>query len=227
MVLLIDDFDLITDDNKVLREIMITFRNSIMKAVNDNVRVMSVVSGARLFEQFESVHGPLIRFFEPFELRNLEKDESKVAITKPLKGGKIQFTEEVIEKVLSITQGHPYYIQEFCYVLYENAINNSVDIEVFDTAYNKILHDLARKMWRQKLYELGDASIKVLYLISKGFNTTDELISNGQKKFEIKPNNIRVILSRLQQIGHISRVARGEYDINDKLFGEYISSLFS
>ena len=225
--MLIDDFDLITADNKVLREIMITYRNSLMKAVNDDVRVMSIVSGARLFEQFESVHGPLIRFFEPFELRNLEKDESRLAITKPLKEAKIKFTDEVIDKVLSITQGHPYYIQEFCYVLYENAINNTVDIKIFNTVYNRIIHDLARKMWRQKLYELGDASIKILYLISKGFLTTDELISNSGKKFDIKPNNVRVILTRLQQIGHISRVARGEYDINDKLFGEYISSLFN
>lgn len=227
IVLLIDDFDLVTNDNEVLRQIIVTYRNSLMEAINDDVRIMSVVAGAKLFEQFESVHGPLVRFLEPFELKNLERDESRTAITEPLKEGDIRFTDEVVEKILSITRGQPYYIQEFCYVLYENVINNMVDIEIFDAVYNKILHDLARKMWRQRQYELGDVSIKILYLVAKGYNTTEEIISQSKDKFNLNPNNVRVTLTRLQQIGHISRVARGEYDINDKLFGEYITSLFS
>ena len=82
-------------------------------------------------------------------------------------------------------------------------------------------------MWRQRLYELGDVSIKVLYLVAKGYNTTEEIVSQSRIKFNLKPNNVRVTLTRLQQTGHISRVSRGEYDVNDKLFGEYVTTLFS
>jgi hypothetical protein len=227
IVLLIDDFDLITNDNMVLREIMVTYRNSLMEAINDDVKIMCVVAGTKLFEQFEYAHGPLVRFFEPFELKNLERDEAKVAITEPLKESEIKFTDEVVEKILGITHGQPYYIQEFCYVLCENAINNIVDKEIFEAVYNKILHDLARKMWRQRLYELGDVSIKVLYLVAKGYNTSEEILSQSRVEFDLKPNNVRVTLTRLQQTGHISRVSRGEYDVNDKLFGEYVTTLFS
>ena len=226
MVLLVDDFDLMTGDSKVSREIMVTYRNSLMEAINDGVKIMSVVAGARLFEQFESAHGPLVRFFEPFELKNLERDDARVAITEPLKDGGISFTDEVVEKILDTTHGQPYYIQEFCYVLCENALDNKVDMKIFEAVYNKILHDLARKMWRRKLHEMGDISIKILYLVATGHTTTDEITVRSGKRFELKPSTVRGILTRLQQTGHISRVARGEYEMNDKLFGEYITTLF-
>jgi hypothetical protein len=227
IILLIDDFDLITNNEKIMKEAMLTLRNSLMEAINDNVKIMSVVSGATLHEKFESIHGPLIRFFEPFEIRNLEPKYAKLAITEPLKTADVKFKKNVIDRILEVTNCHPYYLQEFCYILYENNIKNIVDMNIFEATYSKILHDLARKMWNQKIKELSDISVKILYLIAKGFNKSEDLIIQGEKRFKINENNIRVTLSRLQQVNIISRVARGEYGINDKLFGEYIISLLS
>lgn len=226
MVLLIDDFDLVSNDAGVMKEVMLTLRNSLMKAVNDGVKATCVVSGVTLFKQVETIHGPLVRFFEPFELGNLDRDSAKYAITKPLGKMGVIFSDDVVERILDITEGHPYYVQEFCYVLYENKIKNRIDIDIFETSYPKILHDLARKMWRQRLAELGDVSIKILYLIAKGNKTTDVINTKGSELFEINPTNIRVTLTRLQKGGYISRVSRGEYELSDKLFGEYLITLF-
>lgn len=226
IILLIDDFDQVSNDPDVQKEIMLTQRNSIMEAVNDGVKIMCVVSGAKLFGQFESIHGPLIRFFEPYELGNLDHREARCAMEVPLKKDNIIFTKEVIERTLDVTQGHPYYLQEFSYVLYENSKRGNVDINLFESVYNQILHDLARKLWRQKLNELGDGSIKVLYIISKGNHTSDSINEIGTNEFQLKPSHIRTILTRLQQFGHIERISRGEYTINDKLLGEYILTMF-
>jgi hypothetical protein len=226
LVLLIDDFDLISDKKGVLRETMVTFRNSLMEVINDDAKVITVVAGAKLFEKFEEAHGPLIRFFEPFELKNLERDEARIAITEPLKCGDIKFSDKVVKKIIDVTQGQPYYIQEFCYVLYENAVGKVVNIEIFNAIYNRILHDLARKMWTQKLHELGEASVKILYLITKGYSDSKDILFQSKEKFNLKPNHVRVILTRLQKNRYISRVARGEYATNDKLFGEYIVNVF-
>ena len=226
IVLLIDDFDLIRNDSEVMKEVMLTLRNSLMKAVNDGVRVTCVVSGVTLFEKFETIHGPLVRFFEPFELGNLDRASAKSAIVKPLDKMELIFSDDVVERILDVTEGHPYYVQEFCYVLYENKINNRVDKDIFETSYPNILHDLARKMWRQRLMEMGDVSIKILYLIAKGNNKSEKITTQGSNLFEINPTNIRVTLTRLQKGGYISRVSRGEYEMSDKLFGEYIITLF-
>ena len=99
-------------------------------------------------------------------------------------------------------------------------------MNIFEAVYSKILHDIAHKMWNQKLKDLSDISLNVIYLIAKGFKKSEELINQSEKKFSINENNTRVTLSRLQQGNYIFRVSRGEYNINDKLFGEYIITLF-
>ena len=139
----------------------------------------------------------------------------------------MKFKNNVINKILEITDCHPYYLQEFCYILYENNFKNEVNMNIFEATYSKIIHDLAHKMWNQKIKDMSNISLNVIYLIAKGFKKSEELINQSEKKFNINENNTRVTLSRLQQGNYISRVSRGEYNINDKLFGEYIITLFS
>lgn len=226
IVLIIDDFDLMSEDPGVMKDILLTLRNSLMEAINDEVKIMCVVTGAKLFGDVKAVHGPFVRFFEPFELGNLEFEQAKEAIKNPLQKTKVRYSKEVIEKIIRLTDGHPYYIQEFCYMLYENSVNDRVDNTIFDAVYHKIINDLARKMWNQRMYELGDSSFKVLHLITVGNNTTESIISKGKETFKLKSTTTRSILTRLQQLGLIIRVSRGEYKISDKLMGEYISTLF-
>jgi len=53
-----------------------------------------------------------------------------------------------------------------------------------------------------------------------------EIIDGGKKKFGLTPGTVRGILSRMQSRGQIRRVGRGEYALKDKLFGEYVRTLF-
>ncbi len=227
IVLLIDDFDIMTEDPKKLKEVMLTLRNSLMGAIDDGVKITTVVTGSDLFSKFESAHGPLIRFFEPYELTNLKFDDARLALTEPLESVQLYFTEEVIEKILKLTQGQPYYIQEFGYVLCDNASNGEVNLELFKSIYNKILHDLARKMWHQRLQIMGENSIKLIYIIAKGQNTSEGITSRAHSLFQMNKGTLRSALSRLQHTGIIYRVARGEYELSDNLFGEYIANFYS
>jgi len=225
MVILIDDFDLICNDDDKLREIMLTVRNALMESIKDGVKVICVVSGTKLFEQFESIHGPLIRFFEPFVLLNLTLPEAKKAIEIPLQETDVKFSPNIVDNIVEVTQQHPYYIQEFCYVLYENAVNKRVTSIVYESTYNKIIHDLARKLWHQRVSELGDLSLNVISIISNGNSTVDDIIKIG-KKYHLQSGNIRTVLTRLLGSGIILRTGRGTYEIKDKLFGTYIATLY-
>jgi len=226
LIILIDDFDLITENESKRKQIMLTLRNGLMEAIRDGARIMCVVTGAKLFEQFEVAHGPLVRFFEPYEIGQLEMEEARKAIMVPLKGTGIEFTQDCINKVLDITDCNPYYIQEFCYHLFKNALNGRVNMTVFESTYNTVLHDLGRKMWREKVHDLGDVALKISNLIVSGCRSTQEIIDDGRKKFDLTPGTVRGILSRMQSRGQIQRVGRGEYILKDKLFGEYVKTLF-
>jgi len=225
MVLLIDDIDLVSKDQEKTNDIMLTLRNALMEAINDDVRIMCVVSGTSLFKHVESMHGPLVRFFEPFELTNLTESEAKKAIEIPLEGTGVEFDRTTIDKILATTNYHPYYLQEFCYFLFENARNGVVNADTFDSLYNGIMHDLSRKMWTQRIDELGDVSLFLISNIANGLNTSEALMKEG-KKNKIQPNTLRSTLTRLNNNGHLIRIGRGKYELNDPLFGKYVSTIY-
>jgi len=226
MILLIDDFDTITENKMKRKQIMLTLRNGLMEAIDDGTKVMGVVAGAQLFEQFEVAHGPLIKFFEPYEIGSLEKEEAKKAILVPLEETKVKFTNDVIEKILDVTDCHPYYLQEFCYHLFENTLDSRVDLRVFESSYDTILHDLAMKIWRQKVYALSDVGLKVFFLISASYNTPKRIIRKGEGLFQLKEGTIKSSISRMLSRGQIQKTTRGTYTTKDKLFGEYVKQLF-
>ncbi|ODS41548.1 MAG: hypothetical protein A7315_05750 [Candidatus Altiarchaeales archaeon WOR_SM1_79] len=226
IVLFIDDLDTITESKTKRKQIILTLRNALMESIDDGVKVMCVVTGANLFEQFEVAHGPLVRFFEPLILGNLNDNEARDAILIPLESSGIKFDPDVIKRIIETTQGQPYYIQEFCYHLFENAINDKVTTAVYDASYDSIMHDIAAKVWNQKTRQLGDTNSKILHIISTGRNTTSQIEKHAGGNFGISAGAVRTALSRMQRENKVKKNGRGVYIMEDALFREYLKTIF-
>lgn len=223
MLILIDDLDTISNE----KEIMLTLRNAFMESIMDETKIMCIVSGTgKLFEGFEKAHAPLIRFFEPFILEDLTYEESEEAIKVPLKGSNVVFGKQVVEKIIKTTQGQPYYLQEFCYHLFDNAVNGKVSIDVYEATYYNTMHDIATKIWNQKIQRLGDINTKILYLISIGNTNAAKIVKAAEEQFMIPTGTVRSALSRMQRNNEIERSGRGVYKIKDGLFKGYLEELF-
>ena len=223
ILILIDDIDTVKNE----KEIMLTFRNALMEAIMDKTKVMCVVSGTeKLFEGFEKAHAPLIRFFEPFILGNLNDKESEEAILIPLKNSNVTFNKQVTEKIIKTTRGQPYYLQEFCYHLFNNAVDGKVTMNVYNASYSNIMHDIATKIWNQRIQQLGDINTKILFLIATENNEASRIVREAEKQFNIPVGTVRSALSRMQRENKIDKTRRGVYTIKDNLFGEYIRGLF-
>jgi len=219
----VDDLDTVL--NK--KETMLTLRNALMESIVEGVKVTCVVSGSEgLFGEFEKAHAPLVRFFEPYILGNLKKEEAREAILKPISNTRVIFAPEVVNKIIEITNGQPYYIQEFCYHLFNNAINNRVTEEVLEVSYTNVMHDIAGKIWNQKIQQLGDVNTKILYLVSSGENKVARIVKKARLKFDIPLGTVTSALSRMQREKKINKTSRGVYLIKDVLFKEYLKSLF-
>ena len=105
----------------------------------------------KLFEGFEKAQAPLVRFFEPFALGNLNNEGAEEAIVTPLKDSNVVFDEPVTVKIIKTTQGQPYYLQEFCYYLFNNAVDGKVTMNVYDASYSNTMNDIATKIWNQRI----------------------------------------------------------------------------
>ena len=226
IVLLIDDLDTVTGDKIKRKQIMLTLRNALMECIDDGVKVMCVVTGANLFEQFEVAHGPLVRFFEPYIRGNLNDDEARNAILIPLAGSGVELGTGVVERIIEVTQGQPYYIQEFCYHLFENAVDGKVTTPVYEVSYGSIMHDIASRIWNQKIRLLGDTNSKVLHIISTGKNTTSQIEKHAEERFSMSAGAVRTALSRMQRENNVEKTGRGVYAVEDALFREYLKTIF-
>lgn len=57
------------------------------------------------------------RMFAFVEISSLDYKDAKNAIVNPGKPFNITYTEEALEEIYKITEGYPYFIQQFCYII--------------------------------------------------------------------------------------------------------------
>ena len=72
------------------------------------------------------------RLFLYTEIDSLNFEQSKKAIEEPVKKFEITYTDEAIEKIIDITKGYPFFIQQLCQIVYnrtDNKIIQASDIE--------------------------------------------------------------------------------------------------
>lgn len=69
------------------------------------------------------------RLFEFIEVDTLPAEAAKDAIVGPAQELGVTYTEEAIQKILDVTKGYPYFIQEICSTIWENHTDTLVDLD--------------------------------------------------------------------------------------------------
>ena len=113
IVFFLDDLQLASTE-----ETLYILRNTFMELLDQGCKYMLVVTGTSdLFTIFDDMAAPLTRFFNPMELKRLSERDARDAVLKPLEENPLKFSDEVVDKIVDISEGHPYYIQLLCYYL--------------------------------------------------------------------------------------------------------------
>lgn len=69
------------------------------------------------------------RLFEFIEIDSLSAPSAKAAIIVPAEELKVHYTADAVSKIIEITQGYPYFIQEMCSTIWENHNAKEIDID--------------------------------------------------------------------------------------------------
>lgn len=69
------------------------------------------------------------RLFDFIEVDSLPDEPAKDAIIGPAQELGVAYTEDAVQKILDITKGYPYFIQEICSTIWENHTGNLVDMD--------------------------------------------------------------------------------------------------
>lgn len=224
VLIAIDDLDLIPD----FRQTMVLLRNTAMELGIAHVKVMIVTAGTRvLFERMWEAHAPLVRFFEPLELDRLPEESAQEAVVRPLDDTEVRFMPEVVEQIVKLSRGQPYYLQELAYHAFETAKDGVVTPASFAVAFERAFSTIAKAVFERRVTELSASEQRLLRVIaSLDEPATYSEISAHAKQAGLRQSSIAKLLQRLKAKGCTKQVEigsqRGRYFIDDPLFAEYV-----
>lgn len=224
VVIAVDDLDLIADS----RQTMVLLRNTAMELGLAGAKVMIVVTGTPvLFEKMWEAHAPLVRFFEPLELGRLPEEAAREAVVKPLEGSGVRFEPEVVERIVRLSQGQPYYLQELAYHAFETAQDGMATVETFALAFERAFSTIAKAVFERRVASLSAGEQKLLGGggLLGGPATHGEIAARAVQA-GLKRGSVAKLLQRLKEKGCVRQVEtgpqKGRYFLEDPLFIEYV-----
>ena len=94
------------------------------------------------------------RLFEFIEIGPLSDADSSIALRQPVVRESVEFSKAALKKIFEVTQGYPYFLQEWGYEAWEAATRSPIDISVIDTATKVAIAKLDKSFFRVRLDRL-------------------------------------------------------------------------
>lgn len=96
------------------------------------------------------------RLFDYPELGPLKKEDAKIALQGPVQkeGEGISFTDEALNEIIRVTEGYPYFLQEWGYQAWNLATKSPIDVNVAKEATKESIKRLDQSFFRVRFDRL-------------------------------------------------------------------------
>jgi len=200
-------------------------RNTFSRLAEEKANFMLLLSGKlSLFRKIKEMHSPLARFFNPISLSELTPEESIEAIDKPLAASNFKFTDEVKNKVVEASQGHPYIIQLFGFYLCEKTASQLIDKNAYEATLPIVMDGLSKQLFEDYYYTSSPQE----QIILKAMAEEKELVLDFSfivKKVKQPSNKVSYLLNRLCEKDCLKKISRGRYKLFHSLFRDYLRAM--
>ena len=182
-----------------------------------------IVTGPKvIFSKIRDIAEPLVRFFDQYEIGCFNLEETKKAILTPLRVGGIpvDIGRDVIERIFSLTQGHPYFISFVMHDLLQKRSRGRIDIPFFDRVFDNILSRLHRIKFEMDYGIASDGEKRILKALA---NSENERVKIMELKIAgLKRSSLSKTMERLIEKDLLVKVERGEYALYHPLFKQFL-----
>lgn len=162
------------------------------------------------------------RMFEFKEISSINYEETRKAILKPAIPLNITYEETALQKIYEITEGYPYFIQEFCKVIWDNI--EATDIITLKNVENNIelfYKILDEGFFRTRFNKCTDREKEFIYAMVK-CEKLPCTIANVAHILGLKLTSISPIRGNLIHKGIIYSTKFGEIDFTVPQFNLFL-----
>lgn len=161
------------------------------------------------------------RLFIYKEIDSLDPEQAEKAIRMPLKKIGVEYTKEAVKKIISLTQGYPFFIQQLCEIVYKNVDEKEITENHIDLYTDDFFQILDKGFFKVRYERCSDTEKKFIFAMvdCKELPCT---ISNVAKNMGKEVNSISTIRAQLINKGIIYPVKHGELDFTVPQFDGFI-----
>lgn len=164
------------------------------------------------------------RLFLYKQVDSLTYDQSKKAIEEPAKKFHVSYTEDAVAKIIDVTKGYPFFIQQLCQIVYKKTDSDKIKISNVESCISDFLKTLDEGFFKSRYERCAQTDKKFVFAMVK----CGELpctISNVAKNLHKNVNSISTTRAQLINKGIIYPVRYKELDFTVPEFAGYIQRL--
>ena len=151
------------------------------------------------------------RLFVYKQVDSLTYEQSKKAIEEPVRKFHVSYTENAIKKIVEITKGYPFFIQQLCQIVYKRTDSSVIEYSDVDQGIDEFLKMLDDGFFRSRYERCAESDKKFIFAMVK----CGELpctISNVAKNLHKSVSSISTTRAQLISKGIIYPVRYKELD---------------
>lgn len=222
VVLFIDEIQYIKDDEfEALME-------AIHRTNQKNYPIVIFSAGLpKIVKIVGDVKSYVERLFDFIEIDSLNNEEAKLALIEPAKRFQINYTDEAVNKIIEITQGYPYFLQEYGKWVWECKKEESIiDIKIVNKAYDKFEQSLDKAFFKVRHDRATAREIEFMTAMV----ACEKLPCSTKEIANIMGESIQAISPLRAQLihkGFIYAAKRGEVDFTVPQFDKYLKRVYN
>ena len=161
------------------------------------------------------------RLFKYYQIDRLSADDAEAAIINPAKEFNVVYDSAAIYKIIQLTKGYPYFIQELCSTVWEYSETEIIQLSDVERFVATFLSQLDESFFKVRYERCTKTEHDFLFAMVK----CGELpcaISNVAKILRKKVSTISPLRAQLISKGIIHSTGHAEIDFTVPLFDEYL-----
>ena len=187
--------------------------------------VMLVGAGLpKIYSMLSEVKSYSERLFNYKEIGSLDMDQCRDAICKPAKKLNVSYDEAAVEKIIDITKGYPFFVQQLCQIVFQKKKGNMIDISDVKDSISEFFDILDSGFFKVR-YERCTESDKKFIFAMVACNKLPCTISNVAMIMNRQVKSISTARAQLINKGIIYAVKYKELDFTVPEFSGFIKRL--
>jgi hypothetical protein len=161
------------------------------------------------------------RLFDYPAVGQLKISDARKALQEPVKAQGVEFTDEAMDEIIRVTQGYPYFLQEWGYQAWNIAQTSPIDVNVVTLATTKSIERLDQSFFRVRFDRLTPREKDYLRALAE-LGTNPQRSGDIAQMLGVHSRSVAPLRNGLIKKGMIYSPQHGDTAFTVPLFEEFM-----